>query len=281
MSHVKAKPCSAHLSSAHMLRVGRISGQKLPSVSLEEIHDVNDLKCKRRVRHCISVCLQQLLYNGNNLENSTVLPSLLLDHFAKPGSRDTSVDLQLVLLSASAAAKKHEVPEEFHEACKSGMEAAWEGHVQFVQLLLQVGAGKNLQDQSWATALMHAAGQGQTEIVQLLLQVGADKDLLDWVGTTALKNAASKGCTEIAQLLLQAGADVDSRNWWSGTTALMEAAGKAHTKITQLLLQASAGKDLQDAHGTTALREAGAKGHKETVRLLLEAGASNCGISWV
>ena len=84
--------------------------------------------------------------------------------------------------------------------------------------------------------------------LELLLQAGAEKDLQDRIGKTALQGAATLGHTKIVQLLLQAGADKDMRDQ-SGKTALMEAACNGHTEIVHLLLQAGAEKDSHDQEG--------------------------------
>jgi ankyrin repeat protein len=48
---------------------------------------------------------------------------------------------------------------------------------------------------------MIAAGQGNQEAVDLLLRLGARKDLKDDVGKTALNYAVERGRTNVAQLL--------------------------------------------------------------------------------
>jgi uncharacterized protein len=52
-----------------------------------------------------------------------------------------------------------------------------------------------------ATVLMIAAGQGNQEAVELLLKLGARKDLKDISGKTATDYALERGRTNIARLL--------------------------------------------------------------------------------
>ena len=68
-----------------MIRIWKLSGQKLPAVSTEEISNVLDLKASLRSLHGFPMCLQQVLHNSNSLDNSTEL--------------DATICLQLVLLA--------------------------------------------------------------------------------------------------------------------------------------------------------------------------------------
>ena len=72
-----------------------------------------------------------------------------------------------------------------------------------VRMLLQRGAGVNLQSPTGYTALMGAAVFGHTTIVQVLLDAKADASLQDTDGLTALKWAEQRKHTATAQLLRQ------------------------------------------------------------------------------
>ncbi len=65
-------------------------------------------------------------------------------------------------------------------------------------LLLDHGAGVNIQNTSGATALIYAATYGHTAIVQMLLEAGAYRGLKDTDGKTALDHAKHQ---EVADLL--------------------------------------------------------------------------------
>ena len=75
------------------------------------------------------------------------------------------------------------------------MEAADEGHVEVVRLLLESGADINTQEDygNGATALMEAAGNGHVEVVRLLLENGADTNTQNNSGRTVLMYAAWGG----------------------------------------------------------------------------------------
>ena len=294
----------ANLPCVRMIRICKISGQELPDVSTEGIHDIRDLKQKLLNLYGFPVFLQRLLHWGNRLSNSTMLESLQggnsLDDSVQSDVPDAPIHLQLILLTASTAAELKETNVMFREACRCGkletaqvlltagankdwqddhssrtplMEAACEGHTQIAELLLQAGADKDMQDFSGRTALMNAAFRGNTGVTQKLLGAGVEKDLQDGRGTTAPMRAALSGHLEMARLLLQAGVNKDLQNY-DGTTALMMAAYNGHTEIVQLLLQAGAEKDLQDQSGWTALLDAACKGHTEIALMLLQAGAN-------
>ncbi|CAE7232179.1 ANKRD50, partial [Symbiodinium sp. CCMP2456] len=74
-----------------MLRVWRPSGQELAAVSVEEIKDSVALKEHLRDQHGFPVSLQQLLHDGNVLDDGAKLAA--------------SADLQLVLISDLSESK--------------------------------------------------------------------------------------------------------------------------------------------------------------------------------
>ena len=81
--------------------------------------------------------------------------------------------------------------------------AAAGGQKAIVRMLLQRGAGVNLQNSFGLTALMAAAINGYTTTVQALLDVKADASLQDIGGKTALMFAEDNKHTATAQLLRQ------------------------------------------------------------------------------
>ena len=186
-----------------MLRIREMSGRELPAVSMEEISDVLSLKHSLRSRHGFPLCMQQLLHNGNCLDNSTEL--------------DAPIDLQLVLLTISTEVQKVEATEELIGACV-------QGDLEIARRLLEAGANKSAKDHEDNTALNLVAENAHVE-AQLLLDAGADKDLQDCSGITALMLAAENGHVEVVRLLLEAGARKDLQHFY-GHTALMLAAGK-------------------------------------------------------
>lgn len=83
-------------------------------------------------------------------------------------------------------------------------------HPSVVRELVDRGADLNLQSRDRGnTALMDAAAEGHLEMVKLLLDHGAQVDAVSKSGQTALILAAGQGLSEICRILLAAGADPD------------------------------------------------------------------------
>lgn len=83
------------------------------------------------------------------------------------------------------------------------MEAAEEGRLEVVQLLLSKGAAINHQDEDGETALMEAAEENKVECVTLLLNKGAGLGYLDREARTVLQRPTNE---TIQQLLRARGA---------------------------------------------------------------------------
>ena len=156
--------------------------------------------------------------------------------------------------------------------CTGILEAARNGHLAIVQLLLDAGADKEVARQDGATALHVAAQNGHLDVVRLLLEAGADKDVARQNGATVLQTAAYNGHSDVVRLLLEGGAEKDAARQ-TGATALHIAAQNGHVDVARLLLEAGADKDAAMHNGATALYIAAQNGHSDVVRLLLEAGA--------
>ena len=150
--------------------------------------------------------------------------------------------------------------------------AAFQGHKESVELLLNRGANINHKDNDNQTALMIAAFQGHKEIVELLLDRGANINEKDNDGSTALTYAAFQGHKEIVELLLDKGANINEKHN-DGSTALMKAAFQGYKEAVELLLDRGANVNEKDNNGSTALIFAATKGHKEAAALLLDRGA--------
>merc|ERR1719510_675057 len=102
------------------------------------------------------------------------------------------------------------------------------------------------------TPLIAAAFKGHKDVVQLLLDNNADIDHRDSNVKTALMFAAWKGHKDVIQVLLDNGANVNHQDK-KGYTALMKAAQYGHKEVVQLLLDNGANIDKQDSEGFTAL----------------------------
>lgn len=100
------------------------------------------------------------------------------------------------------------------KAPKALLNAAREGDVEIMQMLLDHGADVNghpygmytlaahhLESESWGSALHQAVERGSTEAVVFLLEKGADKEFRNRADVTALDLARKLGYEEIVKIL--------------------------------------------------------------------------------
>ena len=125
------------------------------------------------------------------------------------------------------------------------MYAAFHGHSDMVQLLLDLGVGINIYDRNGWSALMLPAWNGHAQSAQLLLDCGARVVVPSPSGITALMATATRGHTALVGLFFGYGAEVEVVNQ-SGSYLLLRAAGQA-TDIVQLLLTHGARTTARDA----------------------------------
>ena len=91
--------------------------------------------------------------------------------------------------------------------------AAYQGHKEIVQVLMQHGANKNAVTTKGWTPLICATVNGRVAVVEYLLEQGCEMDHADSSGCTALHQAAANpGNFEVGQLLFRFGAKLDLRD---------------------------------------------------------------------
>lgn len=114
------------------------------------------------------------------------------------------------------------------------------GRMEFVNLLLDEGAGPTLPDSDGNTPLMRASHLGHRAIAQKLLEIPAVKEGINLRNTVVI---------------------VDNMGWpisfrLHETTAFFQAVAEGHLPIMDLLLEADADPTLPDSDGNTPLMEA-------------------------
>ena len=191
------------------------------------------------------------------------------------------------------------------------MMAAYNGHIECVQLLAEQGANLIAREQSTGfTAVNLAASAGRAECVELLAMYRADvgqeehggftpamfaaqqgrADLLDMLseeykvdlnrralatGYTATMLAAVSGSADCLRVLARHGANIDEAAL-DGDTALILAAARGYTECVHVLAReflATVGT--RDGVGATALAAAVLGGHWKTAALLVDAGGKD------
>ncbi|MEM8583606.1 MAG: ankyrin repeat domain-containing protein, partial [Bacteroidota bacterium] len=144
-------------------------------------------------------------------------------------------------------------------------EAAEEGQLDIVRLLVEKGVNVNELDDRRLTPLARAASEDNPSVVRYLIGQGAEPEL----GThLPLHLAAVDGKVAAIRALLEAGADVNARDGHR-RTALIYAASDGHHIAVSLLLDAGAEINAQDGWGNTALIAAVDDNHQRVVRQLL------------
>jgi ankyrin repeat protein len=118
-----------------------------------------------------------------------------------------------------------------------------------VRMLLQRGAGVNLQVPNGGTALMGAAANGLTTIVQALLDAKADASLQTTDGRTALMYAERHKHAATAQLLRKhakrQAAEAEAR----AAASMVHAAATADAMAVELLAEEAAEKEAATKNG--------------------------------
>ena len=152
--------------------------------------------------------------------------------------------------------------------------AAYGGHNDVVQVLLDAGADPNQAAAGGWTPLFMCVQYGTKEVVQLLLDRGADPNKENYIGCTPLQLAARCGFKEKVQLLIERGAD-PNKAAINGYTPLHGAATYGHKEVVNLLLNGGAQYHEENDHGYSmdTLHYAAKYGYTEVVELLCDRGA--------
>lgn len=131
------------------------------------------------------------------------------------------------------------------------MVAAWNGHIEMMQLFIERGANPRRANRHGEQALQLAAWGGHEAAVLWLLEHGAalNREGMNW---NALHYAVFSGREKLARTLIERGANVNARSP-NGSTPLMLAAREGREDIARTLLEAGGDPKAKNDWGDNAL----------------------------
>jgi ankyrin repeat protein len=140
------------------------------------------------------------------------------------------------------------LPDPAGELCQ----AAADGQVAKLQVILDMGVSPNVADYDKRTPLHLAASEGRLECVKLLLSCWADVNPVDRMGGTPLMDAVRHGHSEVQHLLLKHGGLLKMDAMELGAM-LCQAAATGDLKTLQTLVENGANINQGDYDSRTAL----------------------------
>jgi phosphatidylserine/phosphatidylglycerophosphate/cardiolipin synthase-like enzyme len=159
--------------------------------------------------------------------------------------------------------------------------------IDIARALINAGADVNKVTQGgFYTALIQAAMQGHVAIVQLLIDAKAELDRSDQFGNTALYLTIRWGRdpkNEVAKLLIKAGADVNlggdylkgrEKEYGGVIPPIVMAAKRGNNEIVKALLAAGANPNARDRNGFTALEYACEDRNASMIKMLAQNQAN-------
>lgn len=114
------------------------------------------------------------------------------------------------------------------------LQAAADGFIPAVKLLLKHGADTEIANNNGATPFLFAARYDNVELLRMLKEAGANIHATDVLGDDALMKAAQWNCKAVAPLLIQWGLDVRRKNH-RGCNALEMAISSKSGEIATLI----------------------------------------------
>ncbi|XP_067653868.1 inversin-like [Haliotis asinina] len=146
------------------------------------------------------------------------------------------------------------------------------GDLETVKLILSLNVGDvDINYKGWysRTPVMQAAWKGHRDVVEFLVDRGADVSLVDSNGNNVLHFACAGGDLETVKLILSMNVvNINSRGW-KNKTPVMWAAGSGHRDVVEFLVGGGADVSLVDRWGNNVLLWACIGGDLETVKLIM------------
>lgn len=147
-------------------------------------------------------------------------------------------------------------------------QAAHDGKLQQVKVLLSGGVDPDAADGDGYTALMLSGFNGHSSVVLELLSSGATLDQKDAMGRTALLYASTGPFPETVKILLDKGADPNIVDTGEHFTPLMHAAAEGNLDVVKILVEYGADPTLTDVDNDSAETFARQAGHQEVADYL-------------
>jgi len=138
--------------------------------------------------------------------------------------------------------------------------AAFHGHLELVQYLVNQGADIEAQNGDGCRPLHAVAINNHKEIARYIIEEGAVIEATCWrFGTTPLDTAAHDGSPDVLQFLISRGANVDTD---ASFPPLHYVAGAGFASLVDLMLAKGAPVNEADPNGKTPLHYAAAAGYQ-------------------
>jgi ankyrin repeat protein len=133
-----------------------------------------------------------------------------------------------------------------HYQRKELLRVVGNGNIRRLSALIEDGVELNfVNSKTGMTPLMTAAYAGHTNVVNLLIDSGASVKLSADDGASALHWASLNGHLEIVKVLIDSGADVNVRRGADGPAPLHMAINSGHDSIALLLINAGTSLDTE------------------------------------
>ncbi|KAH6690215.1 hypothetical protein BKA61DRAFT_286666 [Leptodontidium sp. MPI-SDFR-AT-0119] len=148
--------------------------------------------------------------------------------------------------------------------------------LKLLEKFLERGADVNIDDQDSQRPLFEAAWEGELEAMKIVMKKVDDIDDDDKRGRTALHNAAFAGQLEAVKFLLENGASITKVDGHNATPLFFATLGKSEETVLYILNKMiEQGKTIEEINlktngQRTPLRRAAWRGFTETVKILLE-----------
>ncbi|KAI4455209.1 molting protein mlt-4 [Holotrichia oblita] len=150
----------------------------------------------------------------------------------------------------------------------------YEGSIEAIEMLLEVGVNVNIQDED-GDSLLHLAVQlGRKDLAQLLAQYQVNVNMTNDIGQTALFNALHSHDMELIEMLLNLGADINIADKHGDTVWSIAVKHMYNNDCIQLLLEHGADVNCRNTLGETPLFGAVKINDKQKMEILLNAGAN-------